>query len=74
MDSQDELQLNKEKFIGLCPPKNYDPVANKIGDVLQQSAELFYNNLSTDDDLLERLNYLAGYIEGAKEMLKLKKQ
>lgn len=72
MDLHDELQNAKDKFVGLCPPKDYNPIRNKIGDALQKSAELFYNPLSTDDELLDRLNYLVGYIESAKETLKLK--
>jgi hypothetical protein len=73
MDSLGELQ-NNEKLMGLCPPKDYNPIHNKIANVLQKSAELFYNSLSTQEELLDRLNYLAGYIESAKEILKLQQK
>lgn len=59
-----------ERRITLCPPKLNNPVYIKIAQKLQEASELFYNPKVSLQDLIDKLSYLEGYIEGMKETLK----
>lgn len=59
-----------ERRITLCPSKLNNPVYIKIAQKLQEASELFYNPKVSLQDLIDKLSYLEGYIEGMKETLK----
>lgn len=60
----------QERRVTLCPPKVNNPIYIKIAQKLQEASELFYNSKVSLQDLIDRLSYLEGYIEGMKETLK----
>lgn len=64
------MDESTEKRITLCPPKVASPVRTKIAQTLQNVADLCYKPDATDEEIIERLGYLEGFITGIKEVLK----
>lgn len=57
---------NQDKRITTCAPSLGSPENIRIADMLQKSAELFYNPLTPQEELDARINFVIGFLMGVK--------